>query len=366
MSDALQSVAGGLITELVIGQTLNYSLDYTPDMTAGEALTASTRASAPAGLTLSGSAYTDNTVTIVLSGGVADTWYVVQNLATSSAGLIHQGSFQVFVANPLAFGTGIVSPFPSIAGALASLRRDRLLSLLLLYLPGITFDDDYLLGKLLASTALIQRMLRTHLTPTEMLPNMATPAEIAALKATGATVELEPQYDYDPGMFLGNQWGHFDTRQRPIIALHSIRFTYPTPNTQLFDVPTDWFRVDYKYGVINLVPIQTALLVPLNAFILSALGGGRTVPAFIQIRYSTGLVNVARDWPDILDCILKQTAIGVMEDAFAPTSRNESVSADGLSQSSSIGITLRDYQDLVDRRLETIRQSLFGIRVFRV
>jgi hypothetical protein len=370
MSETLTAVGGELIASKGEAAVLNYTLDYTPDLATGETLTNSTWSTPTVlsgGITLSGSAYTDSAVTIVVSGGTSGQWYVVKNVATGSTGLTHEGSIRLFVSDPTTLGAGIVTPFPSIPGAIASLRRDRLMTMLNTYLPaGTVIDDDYLLQKLVAAQSYLAHRLRVPLVPTEMLPNTVDPSETAALDVAHTPYALEPAYDYDPAMFIGNTWGRMETRQRPIIDVHSMKFVYPTPTSTLFEIPRPWIRVDKKFGVINLLPIQTSMMLPLNAFILSALGGGRTVPAFIQIRYSAGLTNVSRDYPEILDLILKQTALGIAEDLYLPSSRSESTSADGLSQSTSIGFKIDDYTKLVDEKLSSIKSSLFGIPIWSV
>lgn len=363
MSDTLTNIAGSLVAEKAVGAVLDYTLDYTAGLDAGETLINSVWTATPSDLVLLNQSFTDTTVTVTVSGGVGGNWYVVSNLATGTAGDVHDGAFSLQVIDPAALGAGLNLPFPSVPGAIASLRRDRLFQIMQTFFPTAMLDGSYLLQKLVASTALIQHMLRVFLTPREMLPNTATQDEIDALTATGAVVELEPAYDYNPDLFQGNTWGFQPLRQRPIIAVHGMQFVYPTPNNTLFQIPSEWIRTDNKYGTINLLPVTASFSMPLNAFILSALGGGRMVPNFLEIRYSAGLINCARDWPDILDVILKQTVLSIFEDWYIPGNKSESTSADGLSQSTSVGLKLRDYEDIIGRKLETIRQAMFGIRL---
>lgn len=363
MSESLTSIGGGLIAEKNSSAVLNYVIDYTADLGDGEALTGSVWTSASPDITLFGNAFSDTQAMIVVSGGTAGKWYVFKNTSTSSTGLTHSASINLFITDLATLGAGLVTPFPSIPGAIASLRRDRLVSMLNTYLPaGTVLDDDYLLQKLTAATSLISHRLRVFLTPTEMLPNTADPSEAAAFDLAGTVYAFEPPYDYNPSMFIGNTWGRTETRQRPIISVHSMKFVYPTPTNVLYSIPNDWIRLDKKYGVINLLPIQNSMMMPLNAFILSALGGGRTIPEFLQIRYSAGLTNCGRDYPEVLDLILKQAVLSVAEDLYLPSSRSESTSADGLSQSTSIGFKIDDYSKLIDQKIESIRSSLFGIR----
>ena len=365
MSESLTSTAGELIAQKGAAAKLTYTLDYTADLGTA-ALTVSTWVDPSGVLTLSGSGYTNTQTSITVAGGIAGNWYVLENTATDSSGQIHTGAFRLFITDVGLVSTTAPTPFPSLLGAVASLRRDRLYSLINTYMPGQSVSDAYLVEKLLAATATISRQLRVFLVPTQMLPNTVDQSEIDTWTAQGLAVALEPAYDYDPALFQGNTWGRTLTRQRPIITLQSMAFVYPTPTSVLYQIPTDWFRIDKKYGVINLLPINTSLALPLNAFILSALGGGRTVPEFIQIRYQAGLANCARDYPDILDLIKKQAVVSIYEDLFLPGSLSQSTSADGLSQSQSLGFKIDDYVTMIDKKVETLRQSLFGIRAWSV
>jgi hypothetical protein len=363
MGDTLSNVSGTLLAEKAVGGVLDYTLDYASGMDAGETLVNSIWTATPAdpSISLTSPSFTATSASITVVGGTPGTWYVISNLATGDNGLVHDASFSLWVFDPTALGANLDLPFPSVAGALAALRRDRLMIIAQNFFPGISIDNAYLLDKLAAATAFVSHKLRVFLTQREMLPNTASQDEIDALTLAGNTVNLEPAYDYDPSFFQGNTWGFMPLRQRPIIAVHSMQFQYPTPNNTLWTIPPEWIRADKKYGTINLLPVTGAMTMPLNAFILSALGGGRMVPHFLAIRYRAGLENVARDWPDILDVILKQTVLSIIEDCYIPSSRSESVSADGLSQSSSLGLKISDYADVIDRKLETIRSALFGI-----
>ena len=362
MSDALSSVAGSLLAQKGAAASLTYGLDYSPDMAAGDTIVASTWTSS-SGITLTANQFGGTQVGITIGGGTAGTWYVVKNAATDNVGDVHTTIIRLYVeTDPILIGAGLNLPFPSVMGALAAFRRDRLVTMAMNFFPDVTIDDSYILDKMVVATRTLERRLRTHFVPTEVLPNTASQAEIDGLVAAGEIVELEPAYDYDPNLFRGNSFGFMSTRQRPIIAIHDMRFTYPTSNT-VFAIPPEWIRVDRKYGTINLLPVTTPSQLPLNAFLLSALGGGRVLPQFIELRYRTGLENAAQDWPDILDVILKATALGIVEDTFVPSSKSESTSADGLSQSASIGLKMQDYDDIIAKKTKVLQSALFGIRM---
>ena len=249
--------------------------------------------------------------------------------------------------------------FPLLSAEVARLRRDRLVIALENYIPDMQLEDEYLVQKLLVAEAEIQRNLRVYLTPREVVPFGTPQADIDALTAAGNTVLIEPGYDYNPNFFQGDTWGLMELRQKPILAVHAIQFAYPSPTDQLYVIPDEWIRADAKYGRLNLVPVQTTLSLPLNAFLLSALGGGRTVPLMLQCRYRCGLANAAQDYPDILDAIRKEAVLSLLEDQFLPASG--SASADGLSQSISFGS--RDYREMMDRKLARLRDAIHGPRI---
>ncbi len=90
---------------------------------------------------------------------------------------------------------------------------------------------------------------------------------------------------------------------------------------------------------------------------MQALSGGRLIPFMIQLRYTSGLQNVFRDWPDLIDVIKKKAVLGIIKDSFLPSSG--SISADGLSQSSSIDTGM--YDDMIDLAIDGPKGSNGGL-----
>jgi hypothetical protein len=358
MESAFITVAGGVLTQQSTGQSAGYTLDFAGDLAAGDTITGATWNVLPTGLPNAIGGFSATTASIRIEAGAPVGWYLIQCTAATVGGDALQQEFRIYIQDSTILGAGIVSAFPSLPAAVASLRRDRLIVALQTFAPGVTLQDDYLLEKLVAAEQTLQRALRVFFTPRAMLPFGALQSEIDALTAAGKTVEMEPGYDYDPDMFQGNMWGLIEVRQKPIICVHSITFNYPAPSNVLFTVPTEWIRPDLKYGRINLVPVQTAMSLPLNAFILSALGGGRTVPLMLQVRYSAGIANCAQSFPDILDLIKKETVLSIVDDTYVPASG--SVSADGLSQS--ISFQAESYRKTIEAKIERLRQAIHGIR----
>lgn len=222
------------------------------------------------------------------------------------------------------------------------LRADRLMMTANTVLSGAKFTDDYLWEKLRAAESEIGHDLRVPLTPTQFFPYPPTQTEIDALD--GKPWAVDPAYDYDPEFFQGEKWGFLVMRQKPLIEVQRVRFVYPAPTTGFYEVPGDWLRMDRKYGHIRFVPASSPFVAPLNAFILQALGGGRTIPFAIEVNYVAGLENAARDFPELLDAIKKKTVVKSIEDSFP--AQSGSISADGLSQS--LSVDMEKYRETVD------------------
>lgn len=349
--------AGGLWVEQEAGASGRLVLDFYSDLTSGDTI-GSAVWSSDTGISLSGQGTTATTASAIIAGSVGG-WFLVKCTVVTVGGETLVKSFRINITQPAQLGAGIVSAFPSLPAAVAQIRRDRLLSAASNFFPDTPLSDEYLLEKVVAAEASAQRELRCFFTPHEMLPEGADQSEIDALTQAGNVVTIEPGYDYDPAFFQGNTWGLIEVRQKPIIAVHSIKFAYPSPDNTLYDIPIQWVRMDAKYGRINLVPVQTTLMLPLNAFLLSALGGGRLVPLMLQVRYRCGLANAASDFPDLLDVLKKMTVLSIIEDNYTPASG--STSADGLSQT--VAVDTAKYQQVIDRRVKVLRDAIHGIRI---
>lgn len=225
------------------------------------------------------------------------------------------------------------------------------------YFSGTDFLPSYIWDKVRAAEAELERTLRVYFEPVVMMPEGYTADEITALGS--ARWAEEPAYDFSPDMFRGESWGYIVTKHRPIISVSSIKFSYPTPTTLVFDVPAPWIRIDKKYGHIRLVPTGTPFYAPLNAYIMSAVGGGRTIPHMIRISYTAGLSNALTDYPDLADVIKRFAVLKIIEDTFP--AQSGSISADGLSQSMSVDMD--KYQTSIDRTIDRLRSSIHGIQM---
>ncbi|HET7675842.1 MAG TPA: hypothetical protein VFL54_10000 [Gammaproteobacteria bacterium] len=252
-----------------------------------------------------------------------------------------------------------MSLFADKTKTVQEMRGDRLTAAAATYFPDVELSDDYIYAKVLAAETDAEHRLRVFFEPVEMVPEGTPHSVIDGYENDKVRWQEEPAYDWDPEFFRGNTWGFFQVRQRPIIAVHSFRFIYPSTDTTIYAFPHDWIRLDKKYGHIRIVPMSNFSTLPLNAWLLSVFAGGRMVPHMIQIAYQAGLKDAAGEYPELLDLIKRMAALRIIEDQFVPTSG--SLSVDGISES--LSTDTKKYKDIVDARLEALRDQIHGIRV---
>jgi hypothetical protein len=212
--------------------------------------------------------------------------------------------------------------------------------------------------KLMASEADAERNLRVFFNAVEVIPDDAPDAEIQALEDAKTRYMLSSNFDYDPDMFREEMWGYMRLPFKPVQAVHSMVITFPSPFLSNYTVPSDWIRLDRKYGDVRLVPTTTAAVTPVGAFALQVMGGGFTYPQAIQIRYRCGLINAngtvrtsfAPRWNDLVDVVKRMAILKILQDSFLPGSA--SISADGLSQSNSFDF---------DKWQSNVDTTLFGL-----
>jgi len=246
--------------------------------------------------------------------------------------------------------------FPDHAAAIAELREDRLSGPLF---SGHTFSVTHLARLLTSAEAEVERALRVFLGPVQVLPDDGDQATRDARDAAGTRWITDPGYDLDPSFFLGERWGFLVLRHRPVNTVASIRMVYPQPGSAVFEVPANWIKVDQKAGHVNLVPLNGAGALPINIYLMQVMGGGRTIPRMIQVRYTAGIANPQRDYPEMADLVLQMAAVKTLKTLMLPGSG--SVSADGLSQSRNVAVA--DYQGDLDARLEGLRQVIHGVQL---
>lgn len=219
---------------------------------------------------------------------------------------------------------------------------------------GITPSADYIKDKLLAAEADAQRELHVFFEPTALFPDDPTQAEIDAL--AGKPWAVDPGYDYDGHMTQPGGWSFVALRQRPVISLESVKFSYPTMGT-IFEVQKQWIKLDKKYGHLRYIPTGHGFTHQMGSPMIGA-AGLQTAPQFVEVRYTAGLKNAAADFPDLMDLVPRMAILRMMGETVLPASG--SISADGLSQSTSAP-DLDKMQGGIDRLLGTLRDRIHGV-----
>lgn len=97
---------------------------------------------------------------------------------------------------------------------------------------------------------------------------------------------------------------------------------------------------------------------PVSFFLMSAIAAGRHIPGMIGVRYTSGLKNAAQEFPDLVTVIKRMAILRILKNAFLPQS--SSISADGLSQSTSVDVG--KWEEGIEHSLDTLNQSIHGIR----
>lgn len=248
-----------------------------------------------------------------------------------------------------------MSIFASEADALEMMKGDRLMLAAKTYLGGEIPADPYLKLKLKAAEKEVGRRLMVLLEPTEVFPKEPTAEELAALD--GRPYQVEPGYDLPEGMFAaGFIGGTVKLRNKRVTRVHSVRIEYPGAGLA-YDVPANWIVLDEKPGMLTFVPGVGAMLAThASTAVMTAVMTGTRVPYMMKVRYTAGLKNIADDYPDVLDAVLRTAVLKVLEDAFLPQSG--SISADGLSQSFSADAA--KYRDSLDGLLGSLKDQLAG------
>ncbi|EGC0267580.1 hypothetical protein H8U31_001331 [Salmonella enterica] len=226
--------------------------------------------------------------------------------------------------------------------AVADMRADQLLVASSGAMREVKLTDNYIWQKLRAAESELAHKLRILLTPHQVFPQAPTQDEIDALD--GMPWMVETPYDYSPTMNDRDKWGYFITRQRPIISVQRLRFKLPSQDSQYFDIPLDWLKLDQKYGHVRLLPTTNASLVTSSMLGFTALTWQSIIPNMLNLTYQAGLKNAEEDYPELIDAVKKMAVVKIITDLFLPQSG--SISADGLSESMSTDIS--KYQDQID------------------
>lgn len=313
----------------------------------------------PDGLTLSDKMHEGDTTAVFASGGTPGTIYRISNTIQTQQGRRDVRYFFLMVKDG---GGSFGQTQTALFNRFTAIQQFKTSSIAFTSgsfpIEGIRDDDIW--SNLVQAEADVSHQLRVLLAPTVIVPEHAPQFEIDQLVTAGTAYRTEGAYDYDPATWTRDAWGFIKLKSSPVIRLDSMRFAYPGAGNTVLDVPADWCQLDKKYGHLTIVPSGTLMgMGPLSSYMMMAISGGRIIPGMIQLRYVAGLENAARDYPDLIGLVQRMAVLKILKGGFLPQSG--SISADGLSQSSSIDTG--KWQDEIEADLEHLRQSIHGIRL---
>jgi len=190
------------------------------------------------------------------------------------------------------------------------------------------------------------------------------------------TVTREQRQDKLP---LKNQdykaYIHLTAEQGPIVSIEQLAIVSADKNN-IFEIPPDWIEAaNFSKRIINVIPLMAAYgsnsvqgaVGNAGIAFLAVMGGLNWVPAYWQIKYTTGISNSEGKIPtvvnELIGCIAAIDILSMIAATFIYTSQSQS--QDGISQSSS-GPGPRIYQlrieDLGIQRanLEKKLRGIFG------
>jgi hypothetical protein len=343
-----------------VGARLDYAEDWTEFMALApsDTIQASNWTSVPNGLIFEDSQIDGAIVSTFVRGGTAGLVYRVQNIISTAQGRTDVRSFILLVqdsavAPDVVLKTALFDRFNSIADF-----KKSSLAFLDDSFPVDNLTDSVVWDNMVAAEAEASHQLRVFFQPTVVLPDSSKQDERDVLVAAGTPYVVEDDYDFDPGHWDSTAWGFLQLRQTPVRSIESMRLSYPSPTNQILAVPPEWLQVDYKYGQIRVVPAGSVMgLGQMSSFLMSTFSAGRLLPGALQVRYTAGLDK--KDYPDLVNLVKRMAVLRILKNALLPQS--SSISADGLSQSSSIDMV--KWQEGIDKDLGDLRDQIKGIRL---
>lgn len=353
-------------TDGYVQQDVAARLDYAEDwaefmaLAPGDTINSSVWSSTPSGLIFEDGVINGALVSSFIRGGTAGLVYRVFNTIGTVDGRADTRSFIMSIATAPAVPA--VPLQTALFDRFNSPREFKTSSLAFLddSFPVTGLTDAVIWESLVAAEAEAAHQLRVFLQPTVIIPDSAPAAEVDALVAAGTPFFREDDYDFDPQHWDANSWAFLQLKQSPVISLNSMRITYPSPNNPILTVPPEWFQLDYKYGQLRIVPAGSAFgLGQMSSFLLSTFSAGRLLPGALQIRYTAGLKNAKADFPDLVNLVKRMAVLRILKNALLPQS--SSISADGLSQSTSVDMA--KWQDDIDADLGKLRDLIKGVRM---
>lgn len=309
-------------------------------------------------LVLEGSVIAGTITSVWISGGVGGKTYRISNVVTTAQGRRDARYFSLTIKDSASLEKPMTSALFTRFTAVNQFKNESL-AFLDKSFPVDNLTDDYIWDSLLSAEADASRQLRTFLEPTVVIPEDAPADEVSRLMDSGTKFVQEASYDYEPNAWSGDGWGFMILRKTPVVSIESVIFSYPKPGSNILNVNPDWVRLDHKYGHVRFVPSGPMMAYgPVSFFLMSAIAAGRHIPGMIGVRYIAGLKNAAQDYPDLVTVVKRMAILRILKNAFLPQS--SSISADGLSQSTSVDVG--KWEESIENSLDTLRQSIHGVR----
>lgn len=172
---------------------------------------------------------------------------------------------------------------------------------------------------------------------------------------------------------------HIKADHVPMISIEQLAIVSADGNN-IFEIPATWIETaNFEKGILNVIPLLAAYGVNSvqgsvsNAGIafLTVMGGLSWVPAYWQIKYTSGLSNREGSVPAVVNQLVGTlAAIDILSEIAATNIFNsQSQSQDGISQSSSgAGPHIYDQRltDLKEKRDELIKKirGIFSNKFF--
>ncbi len=337
-----------------LSAVLDYSEDWSNFLIGSDTILSSVWA-ASSELVLNNQSLIGAKTSVWASGGVPGRNYRITNTVTTVQGRRDIRAFMLLITDITAVtATTNSTLFQNRSSSVTQLRRDILA--MQSYVTAADLSDDYIYDKLLAAEADAARRLRVFLEPTTVFSGAPTLEEISAI-TTNKWVE-ESGYDYEPDVWNMEDWGYLALRNKLVSQIISVEFVYPSPVAGIFKMPDNWIRLDKKAGHLRFVPAGSTMSTgAMGSMMITMMAGGQNVPQMLKIRYIAGMADAYTDYPDLVPVVKRMAVLSILKDAFI--AQSGSISADGLSQSSSLDMD--KYEDSVNSALDHIKQSIHGI-----
>lgn len=208
--------------------------------------------------------------------------------------------------------------------------------------------------------------------------------EAVGLAETELGMDIFPTQHVEKMPFDANEFralGYFVVKHRPVSSIEDLTVT-PANGVDIYRVPIDWIESAYlAMGQFNIIPINIATVgggfVPASAsqtgggaFFLSILGQRPWIPAFWQVKYTTG-------WNDgrlpimlnqLIGTVAAMEVLSMLATTYARVT-SHSTGIDALSQSVSgpgPQIFMQRMQELAAKRTFLVNKikTNYGLKLF--